>query len=83
MGTIGFMGVGFQELLLQIIFLFLFIGVPLITVIIVKTSRRKRFIKQEIAWKNADKLIDLKLLREKGTISADEFESEKKKILES
>ena len=85
-------GVGVQEIILIVMFLPLFVGVPLVVVlVIIKVSQRKTsgFVGtttgssgQTPILKNADKLRELKSLQEKGIISSEEFESEKKKILE-
>jgi hypothetical protein len=82
MNTITFLiGVGFQELLLLIIFLLLFIGFPVaLIVFLVKRSRRKRPVISK-AVEQADILKELKSLYDNGTISKEEFESEKTKIL--
>ena len=85
-------GVGIQEIILIVMVLPLFVGIPLVIVfVIIRLSQRKTpvFVSiptnspgQTPILKNADKLRELKSLQEKGIISIEEFESEKKKILE-
>lgn len=84
-------GFGFQELLLMAIF----IGIPVLVILVVRAVQRKPAPVQNIRTANfpadikssvlrhADQLKALKALQEKGIISAEEFESEKKKVLAS
>ncbi|MBL7846063.1 MAG: SHOCT domain-containing protein [Cyclobacteriaceae bacterium] len=84
-------GIGFQELLLIIIFLVFFIGVPVALIVLIVKLVQKRnnpvlpisTVDKDLTpiLKNAEKLKTLKALLEKGIISSDEFEKEKKQIL--
>lgn len=86
-------GFGFQELLLIAIFLSVFIGIPVLVILVVKSVLRRTSTPLQIQTTNppsdskssvlrhADQLRELKALQEKGIISAEEFETEKKKIL--
>jgi hypothetical protein len=91
--TICFLGgIGFQELLMILLFFFI-LGLPVVLIIvivkIVSRNRAKPFesgpinTAQTPILKNASKLIELKSLLEKGIISNEEFEAEKKEILNS
>jgi hypothetical protein len=86
-------GVGVQEILLIGLFA-LALGIPLaIVVLLIKILQRNnrnsehRLIADSfgdsVILKNAGKLRELKSLLEQGIISHDEFELEKKKLLDS
>lgn len=91
MNAICFLGgVGIQELVLLLLFLFFVIGIPVgLIILIVRLVSRKNTDKvsptnndsQTTLLKHADKLIELKSLHERGIITQDEFEIEKRKIL--
>lgn len=85
-------GVGIQELILLAIFFVFVIGIPVLLIMVIARLLRKRNavknqtntnIHQTPILKHADKLKELKSLLDKGIISTDEFDSEKKKILQS
>jgi hypothetical protein len=91
MNTICFLsGVGVQELILIFTFLAL-LGAPVVLVVIIVRLVRKRnstAVSASVSDKgqtpilrNADKLKELKSLQDKGIISGEEFEEEKRKIL--
>jgi phenylacetate-coenzyme A ligase PaaK-like adenylate-forming protein len=87
-------GVGVQEILLIGLFA-LALGIPLaIVVLLIKILQRNNGNSEHrltiadsfgdsVILKNAGKLRELKSLQEKGIISHDEFELEKKRLLDS
>jgi hypothetical protein len=88
-------GLGLQELLIIAFFLVLLGTILIILVIVIKKNSQRKNLDlgssaekmaapdNSVILKNANKLKELKSLQEKGIISNEEFEAEKKKILES
>lgn len=87
-------GVGLQEFLLLGLYLFV-IAIPIIiiAIVVIKVSQRRNATAMQPdtmsssantpILKNANKLKELKSLQERGIITSSEFETEKRKILDS